>query len=87
MKGYAVESGYMGYVNGEYMLFASETDYAMFHLPTVCSFTTNNNALSFDIYLTSFPKQDVRYYELFLLLPWQTYLLPTTESSFLHRII
>ena len=26
-KGYAVESGYMGYVNGEYMLFASETDY------------------------------------------------------------
>lgn len=27
MKGYAVESGYMGYVNGEYMLFASETDY------------------------------------------------------------
>lgn len=28
MKGYAVESGYMGYVNGTYMLFASETDYA-----------------------------------------------------------
>ena len=28
MKGYAVESGYMGYVDGEYMLFASETDYA-----------------------------------------------------------
>lgn len=27
MKGYAVESGYMGYVNGVYMLFASETDY------------------------------------------------------------
>lgn len=27
MKGYTVESGYMGYVNGEYMLFASETDY------------------------------------------------------------
>lgn len=27
MKGYAVESGYMGYVNGEYMLFASEMDY------------------------------------------------------------
>lgn len=27
MKGYAVESGYMGYVNGEYMLFASESDY------------------------------------------------------------
>lgn len=27
MKGYSVESGYMGYVNGEYMLFASETDY------------------------------------------------------------
>ena len=27
MKGYAVESGYMGYVDGEYMLFASETDY------------------------------------------------------------
>jgi len=28
MKGYAVESGYMGYVDGTYMLFASETDYA-----------------------------------------------------------
>ena len=27
MKGYTVESGYMGYVNGEYMLFASEMDY------------------------------------------------------------
>ena len=27
MKGYAIESGYMGYVNGSYMLFASETDY------------------------------------------------------------
>lgn len=27
MKGYAVESGYMGYVDGNYMLFASETDY------------------------------------------------------------
>ena len=27
MKGYAVESGYMGYVDGEYMLFADEQDY------------------------------------------------------------
>lgn len=27
MKGYSVESGYMGYVNGGYMLFASEADY------------------------------------------------------------
>ena len=27
MKGYTVESGYMGYVDGEYMLFASEADY------------------------------------------------------------
>ncbi len=27
MKGYTVESGYMGFVNGIYMLFASETDY------------------------------------------------------------
>ena len=27
MKGYTVESGYMGYVNGVYMLFASEKDY------------------------------------------------------------
>ena len=27
MKGYAVEIGYMGYVNGVYMLFASEEDY------------------------------------------------------------
>jgi len=27
MKGYVVESGYMGYVNGEYVLFADEQDY------------------------------------------------------------
>lgn len=27
MKGYVVESGYMGYVDGEYILFADETDY------------------------------------------------------------
>lgn len=27
MKGYMTASGYMGYVNGEYILFASEDDY------------------------------------------------------------
>lgn len=27
MKGYAVSDGYMGYVEGEYMLFATEDDY------------------------------------------------------------
>ena len=27
MKGYTTESGYMGYVNGSYVLFASEADY------------------------------------------------------------
>lgn len=27
MKGYAVYDGYMGYVNGSYMLFACEADY------------------------------------------------------------
>lgn len=27
VKGYVTESGYMGYVNGKYMLFASESDY------------------------------------------------------------
>lgn len=27
MKGYFIESGYMGYVGGEYMLFADEEDY------------------------------------------------------------
>lgn len=27
MKGYVVESGYMGYVDGQYMLFADEGDY------------------------------------------------------------
>lgn len=27
MKGYNVPEGYMGYVNGIYMLFASEADY------------------------------------------------------------
>ena len=27
MKGYYVKDGYMGCVNGEYMLFANESDY------------------------------------------------------------
>lgn len=27
MKGYVVSNGYMGYVDGEYLLFASEDDY------------------------------------------------------------
>lgn len=27
MKGYVTANGYMGYVNGEYILFASEADY------------------------------------------------------------
>ncbi len=27
MKGYNTENGYMGYVNGEYLLFACEADY------------------------------------------------------------
>ena len=27
MKGYFISEGYMGYVDGEYVLFASEPDY------------------------------------------------------------
>lgn len=27
MKGYVTDAGYMGYVNGSYMLFADEADY------------------------------------------------------------
>ena len=27
MKGYVVSDGYMGYVNGKYLLFADEEDY------------------------------------------------------------
>ena len=27
MKGYVVSNGYMGYVDGEYILFANEADY------------------------------------------------------------
>lgn len=27
LKGYVTEGGYMGYVNGDYQLFASEADY------------------------------------------------------------
>ena len=30
MKGYFTESGYMGFVDGRYMLFASEEDYREF---------------------------------------------------------
>lgn len=28
MKGYTVEAGYMGFLDGEYVLFADESDYA-----------------------------------------------------------
>ena len=27
MKGYVIDTGYMGYVDGEYELFATEADY------------------------------------------------------------
>lgn len=27
MKGYPIDTGYMGFVNGDYMLFADEEDY------------------------------------------------------------
>lgn len=27
MKGYSVENGYMGFVDGKYMLFSCESDY------------------------------------------------------------
>lgn len=30
MKGYVVDNGYMGYVDGIYMLFANEADYKEF---------------------------------------------------------
>lgn len=30
MKGYVTENGYMGYVDGKYMLFADERDYRDF---------------------------------------------------------
>ena len=30
MKGYVVECGYMGYVDGKYILFADEQDYKEF---------------------------------------------------------
>ena len=32
MKGYVVDSGYMGYVNGRYVLFADESDYKEYYL-------------------------------------------------------
>lgn len=32
MKGYNVENGYMGYVDGRYMLFASEADYRDYYM-------------------------------------------------------
>ena len=33
MKGYVTESGYMGYVEGRYILFASERDYLDYAQP------------------------------------------------------
>lgn len=32
MKGYVIEAGYMGYVNGGYMLFADEEDYREYYM-------------------------------------------------------
>ena len=31
MKGYPTESGYMGYVDGRYVLFSSESDYLEYY--------------------------------------------------------
>lgn len=31
MKGYVTEAGYMGYVEGRYMLFADEDDYMEYY--------------------------------------------------------
>ena len=31
MKGYVIEAGYMGYVDGAYMLFADEEDYQEYY--------------------------------------------------------
>ena len=31
MKGYTINEGYMGYVDGAYMLFASEGDYREYY--------------------------------------------------------
>ena len=31
MKGYVVDAGYMGYVEGSYMLFANEEDYREYY--------------------------------------------------------
>ena len=32
MKGYPTYEGFMGYINGEYMLFATESEYAEYYL-------------------------------------------------------
>ena len=32
MKGYVIDAGYMGYVDGEYILFANEEDYREYYL-------------------------------------------------------
>lgn len=31
MKGYIVHNGYMGYIEGSYLLFASESDYREYY--------------------------------------------------------
>lgn len=32
MKGYPTHEGYLGYINGRYMLFATEDDYKEYYL-------------------------------------------------------
>lgn len=32
MKGYTTQSGYMGYIDGDYMLFACEDDYREYYM-------------------------------------------------------
>ena len=34
MKGFPVQEGYMGFVNGEYRLFATEQDYVEYYKST-----------------------------------------------------
>jgi len=34
MKGFTTENGYMGLINGDYMLFASEVDYNDYYFET-----------------------------------------------------
>lgn len=53
MKGYTTQSGYMGYIDGDYMLFACEDDYREYYMNQKKRSGSMRTASSVSCYLIS----------------------------------